>query len=515
MPPAPKEPGWRRHAAWLCVALAYVVVFPFFGKLNNPNENVRVWMTRALVEHGTFRIDAVERAWGAVSDRATFEGRHLSTKAPGTSLLGVPVHFVHAKISKLASGQLPSQRATTWGLRVFSVALPLAAFLYAFARAVERETGSPWARDLLVVGLGLGTLMYPYGLMFVGHAQAGALVFGAYLAMRKARDDGRPGRWLGLAGALAGLAVLFEYQVLVAVAVVSVFVVMAHRRRAAFYFLGALGPAVLLGAVHTATFGAPWAFPYAHVDDPLFRLYHSQGVLFGFGRPHAQVLVDAFFTAEYGLFVFSPFLAVGLGAAVVGAVKDARADFLLVSIVVVAMALFLSGMSNWRAGWCAAGPRYIASVAPFLAWALAMSWQRFWQHHPWPAAALAGLVGASVFSCAIAGAHFPHYPLQFDNPIFQASLPLLREGFVPYSLGTAIGLRGLASLLPWVFLVVGAVLFALPRSGSLRIAGALGVAALFVTMTAALGRAPEIEREQALTFMRAIWEPPAGPHGTF
>src|SRR5262249_18675344 len=64
----------RRHAAWLTVTAAYLVVFPYFEGLGNPNENVRVWMTRAVVVHGALALDAVEGEWGRVSDRASFGG---------------------------------------------------------------------------------------------------------------------------------------------------------------------------------------------------------------------------------------------------------------------------------------------------------------------------------------------------------------------------------------------------------------------------------------------------------
>src|SRR6185369_3904326 len=113
-----------------------LLVFPYFERLNNPNENVRIWMTRAIAAHGTLAIDAVEREWGEVSDRATDGHHHYAAKAPGTSLLGVPVAFVHDELA----GAAPSRRATTWALRVFSVVLPLGFFLLMFARAVERET---------------------------------------------------------------------------------------------------------------------------------------------------------------------------------------------------------------------------------------------------------------------------------------------------------------------------------------------------------------------------------------
>ncbi len=60
----------RRYLAPALVGLAYLVVFPYFERLGTPNESVRVWATRAIVAHGTFAIDAVEREWGPVQDRA-------------------------------------------------------------------------------------------------------------------------------------------------------------------------------------------------------------------------------------------------------------------------------------------------------------------------------------------------------------------------------------------------------------------------------------------------------------
>jgi hypothetical protein len=486
----PPETPLRRHLVWALVALAYVVVFPYFPRLNNPNENVRIWMTRAIVAHGTFAIDAVEREWGEVSDRATDGVRRFSGKAPGTSLLGVPFHFVHHKLA----GGAPSQRTTTWVLRFFTVALPLAAFFFLFARAVERQTESPVARDLLVLGLGLGTMMYPYGLGFVGHAQAAALLFGGYLALPR-----RP----VLAGALVGLAVVFEYQALFAAVAVAGFAAFTLRRRTLRFVLGAVGPAVLLAAYHTALFGRPWEIPLGHSDDPIFRLYHQQGVL-GFAVPRAAVLGKSLFGLDYGLFVWSPFLLLGvLGAAAGLPVPERRADRVLILAVTALMLLFLSGMANWRGGWCAGGPRYVAVVVPFLVWAVALGWRR-WSGRALPL--VGGLVLASVVTCGLAGAHFPHFPLQFDDPLFDLTLPLLGQGLAPYGLGTLVGLHGLVSYLPLAALFVGAAGVALAPLGR-RVALSIALAGvLFGALGLANGRSTDDERH-AVDVVRQVWEP--------
>ena len=61
----------RDATEWRLFALLLVAsgwLFVYFDKLNNPNELVRVYMARALLEHGTYAIG--ERRWqgGAFRD---------------------------------------------------------------------------------------------------------------------------------------------------------------------------------------------------------------------------------------------------------------------------------------------------------------------------------------------------------------------------------------------------------------------------------------------------------------
>ncbi len=249
------EPLLSRHAAWLLVTLAYLYVFPYFERINNPNENVRVWATRAIVEHHVLNIDQLSREWGYVNDKAT-TGAHLySSKAPGTTFLGVPVLFAETYLHRLTGLAPPTKRQTTLWLRVFSVELPMSLFFFFFARYVERVTRSPVARDLLVVGLGLGTLLYSYGVMFVGHAQAAALAFGGYMLLSGvfaapndewsssssdalATDHAASNEQLGWAGFLIAMSVVFEYQALLVCATLTVYAVARYRRRAVFFLAG-------------------------------------------------------------------------------------------------------------------------------------------------------------------------------------------------------------------------------------------------------------------------------------
>lgn len=528
MPPPsqPDAPPWRRHLAWLLVALAYLYVFPYYERINNPNENARVWATRAIVEHHVLNIDAVEREWGWVNDKAKNLRHVYSGKAPGASFLGVPVLWAHTKLRHALGWGSPAKKETTFWLRLFVVKLPICVFLLFFARHVERVTRSPAARDLLVVGLGLGTLLYPYGVIFVGHALAAAAAFGCYMLLADEREErldeqggARPWGW-GLfgAGALAGLTVVFEYQAALVAAALAVYAVYVHRRRTAAFFAGAVPPAVALGAYHTVLFGRPWRFPFGNVENEVFARTAHAGGFHGLALPKPAAFGSFLFSADYGLFVFSPLLAAGAVAALVLAVRGPRRrDGLLVAAVCVLMFLFLAGMANWRAGWCV-GPRYIATVAPFLVLALARTWPWI-GGRLWASALVAGLVIPSVFLNVLSGAMYPHYPEQLDNPVFDLALPLLGDGYVPYGAGRLLGLRGLASLAPLGALLLAALSLGAggdglrPRRWVTHAALAAAVALLFLLPLSAYGRKPRPAEAAAVEFVRSTWQPPPRPPG--
>jgi hypothetical protein len=502
---------WARHAVWLFVSLCLLSVFPYYQQVNNPNENARIWMTRAIVDHHELQINRVCAEWGYVNDKAVVAGRLYSGKAPGTSFVGVPVYFVAKQIARLAGvAQLP-KRALTYWLRFFGVGVPIAVFLFFFARWVERVTDAPEARDLLVAGLGLGTMLYPYGVIFVGHALAAALAFSGFMLLERERPgEARAGR-LAWAGALVGLSVVFEYQVVFAAVPIAAYAFARHRRGVLPFLLGALPPAVALGAYQTALFGRPWETPFSHLENPAWGLLHNKARLLGMRLPSREALGATLFSVSLGLFVFSPFLLVGVAAAVWLAARGPRAEGITVLAVFALMVFFLTSVPNWHAGWCV-GPRYIAVVAPFLAGALALAWRSAPSRFAL-SMVVAGLVIPSVLLNVISGAVYPHFPEVFDNPVFDLIFPLLGDGYRPYGLGWLLGLRGSAAMLPLGAFVVVAVAPGLagpdptPRRWAMHAGGALVIAAAFLLPLSSYGRPPRAEEASAAAFVRATWEP--------
>ena len=99
-PRAPTTPYGRTALSLLLLAVLYLWVFPFHDVVRNPNENVRVYMTVAIVDDRTFAINRIEGAWGYVNDKAVRLGRLYSSKAPGTSYLGVPFYWALTKLTR-------------------------------------------------------------------------------------------------------------------------------------------------------------------------------------------------------------------------------------------------------------------------------------------------------------------------------------------------------------------------------------------------------------------------------
>ncbi len=83
--------AWAGPASILVVLAIYS--FPLAGRVpaRNPNELSRIELAAALATRGSVAIDEVAEVWGRPQDISIREGRTYSDKAPGLSLLSVPV----------------------------------------------------------------------------------------------------------------------------------------------------------------------------------------------------------------------------------------------------------------------------------------------------------------------------------------------------------------------------------------------------------------------------------------
>lgn len=308
------------------LALLYLWVFPYHAQVNNPNENVRVYMTVAIVDDGTFAINRVEREWGYVNDksvratplleaardrridpevlrglapddaiararagRATPEDAArtvsllYSSKAPGTSYMGVPAYWLltrltgrsyHALTPAQARAHHPpplDRTVIVYVLRLWSNVLPALVFAWFWHRFLGRRTRSPALREAVFFSTMAGSLLFAYSEVFASHAHNAFCAMGALMAVATVRERDAAARETGAmaptsagllytAGLLGAAVTLFEYPAALATGCIALF--------------------ILATAVEKRVWGAFLAMPFVVVGLKLFLAGHRALALF-------------------------------------------------------------------------------------------------------------------------------------------------------------------------------------------------------------------------------------------
>jgi|GEM_PF-1212747 len=514
----------RTVLAVCAVVAAVMVSSPLHDPLNNPNEGVRVFTVKALVEQRTLAINDVTRAWGFIDDKAVRGGRLYQSKAPLVSLLAAGAYaVVHPFTGDLSRPALTRLCRLSGGL--LPVALLLAVTWWALRQRRRPADGArsddddntDGARDhevvvdLVMAGLVLGTGVLASLQVFSGHALA-AVAPAVVLAL--ARLPGRT--WHSVVAAMAlSAAATAEYPAALCLPLLWLVVRRAPDRRRAIIAAIVAGVVVALPTLiaHHAMWGAPWRTGYSFLENPQYQPL-VRGTFFGIGLPSPSVLVTTLVSPELGLFFFSPFLLLGLlwlgqarrpvSPATAGGVD--RVDVVVVVAVVTAFMLFIAGFRGWRGGW-SVGPRYILEVAGVLAVCTVDGVGVLPRR--WRLPLLMTLVAVSVLHSGLAGAFFPHLPDVLRAPVGELLLPLIARGFCPDSVPLWLG----ASASVGAFVVAGVVLAApvIVCLAHRRFAAALAVVVLVpvawletATVSVSAVRAKEVRR------VTDNWRPEAG-----
>ena len=465
---------WRQLLVPAALVFLYLYPFPYFSKLRSANEMPRIYLTQEIVDRGTFRLDA---RWSELQLGSTFDvsttpdGHRYSNKAPGTSFLAVPGYLLIKGWHRLVGGE-PSLAEVTRVFRVTAVTIPALLFLCWFFSLTRRFAPDAAPRRTALLAYALGSLAFPYALLFFSHQTAAACAGGAFVcAVRRVRGETR---WPNLTsvgiGLLAALAVVVDYQSVFAALAIAIYLLLRSQRRwpdVALATLGAIPPAAALMFYHQTCFGSPLKTGYSFAVDPA-----CQHGLLGIIGPNLQGLWQALLAPDNGLIVLMPWVLIAIvGGAAIAYDREARArvgaEALLCGIVILAYVLFLGSLAPaiGRAGW-SVGPRYIGVAVPFIGWLAAAGFAAL-DKKPLLRVIGQSLVVVGIVVFVAAAVTYPHWPTSFANPLFDVSFRALRSGMAPHSLGTLIGLRGLASLLPF-FAVIGALVLGLFTAGDRR-----------------------------------------------
>jgi hypothetical protein len=497
---------WRLTVA---VAAIYLYAFPYFPTLRHANELPRIVTSEQLAERATFRLDERLGDLGSLADVATApDGHRYQNKAPGLSMLGALPYWPLDTGFEFASGHRPPLMLVTWLLRVLLATLPTLALVACFPVVAARFAQRPEARDGALIAFALGSMALPLGLLFMSHAIAASLVGLAFAvsvaAVRERRPDER--RAAALAGALLGLAMLCEYQALFGAVLVAAYLVWGVERPARAGLLLASTSAPFLAVLawyHWIAFGSPFHTGYAFSVDPANRV----GVM-GIVGVSRLSLAQLFVRPDNGLLLLSPWVILAAaGAASIARREDARArigrEALLASAIAVVYCAFVAVLEPefGRGGW-SVGPRYIAVAIPFIAWLAAAGLDQCLRHRVLGIGAFS-LVFAGIIVNVLAATTYPHWPVEFQNPLFEVSVRSIREGHAPYSLGTLLGLRGLASLAPLYAGVLALAVAVLARSRS-RLPDALLALAIAAAAVSCCQRLATTPRPQADAMWRYV-----------
>jgi hypothetical protein len=450
---------WRRSNLPIALfALLGLIVIPIYPHAVSPNEYSRWALDVALVDFRTVEVSPVLKATGIpIMDLATKDGRFYTNKAPGGSLLTLPVYAIARAI--VGPPSTATMRATLNAMRIAGATVPaiLAALWLA---AVARRLGCDETRvTTAVTCLLFATPLLAYGLLFFAHALSAFTVFGAWaLLFHKDRN-----RWRELAaGALIGLAVLCEYPnaVPAAALILCAFPIIGGRGILRV-ILGGLPFALILGIYNQAAFGSPFSLSSAHEVDAPIRALAARG-LFGVGLPSPNYLARLLADPSRGLLVVSPVLLMALAG--LGRARRAMPlpAFIALLVIPVVILLTFAGYPNWFGGRTV-GARYLVPALPFLALLIAFAAETIVEKI---------LLGASVAAVAVMSLVFPFIPVGYNAPWYSFSWPLLREGCVVPNLFHLIS-SPLAIAVPFTIVAAALVVSMRPRHLAFALAGAV------------------------------------------
>jgi hypothetical protein len=294
------------------------------------------------------------------------DGRPMNTQSVGPAIAWSPFFAAaHAYVSwEHAQGRTryaadgfapPYRRAAALGTPAYVLA-----GLALLGGAMVRRFGRPGAVALAAAFLATPVVYYTFVVPAMAHGLTFAAAAALLWACLHARAQPSARRWL-LVGLLLGAAALVRWQAAVwALLVVALAVEALQRRRVRLTWLAA-------GAAVSVLVLVPQLLAWRALYGRFLTVPQGPGYM-DWAAPH---LVDVLFSANHGLFAWSPVAWLGLAGLLVGLRRDAPLH--AGALLVCAAAAWVNGSVtdwDWAAG-DAFGARRFDLAVPLLAWGLA------------------------------------------------------------------------------------------------------------------------------------------------
>jgi hypothetical protein len=406
------------------------------------NQNSRMALIMSIVNYHQLNIDPYQRSTG---DKALYNGHYYSDKAVGTAMLGVPVYAVYRELQGFEDY---IDFRNIYPVTVIVVSLPsatLSVLLYQLMRLLVDNRA--WAL-LLSLFYSFGTLAFPFSTMLFGHQTAAFFAFAAFFMLVIARLRSSSAWLLFLAGVLASLAVLMEYQVVVIAAFLFIYAAtfVQPKRRLVLYILGGVPGMALLLAYNFYTVGSPFTLAYSYVSNPEFA--GMQKGFFGITQPRWSAFVKITLGPR-GLLSQSIFLwLLPLGVLQMCRTAQWRRECALCIGVGLVFIIWNSSYYMPLGGWTP-GARFLVPSLPFLIVPLVFLARL---PHPYRLLTKSALLLTGVWSMCL---YFlicttdPQVPQEIVYPVRGYWLPHFVHENLMLNLGMLVfGLRGIESLAP-------------------------------------------------------------------
>ncbi|MDE3155296.1 MAG: hypothetical protein KGN76_09340 [Acidobacteriota bacterium] len=467
------------------LAVALLASYAYFYQAGGWNQNSRFALIDAITETGSLQIDPFHHHTG---DLAVWQGHYYSDKAPGDALAAVPAVWATGLALRAAGVDPGSYRGET--TRSYVATVVTAGLGILLAAGAIWWLGLEWGAGdggaiFAALAFGLATPAWCYATLMFGHSLAAgglAVALAAAVALRRADTPRAQIRCALLVGLAAGWATVTEFPAAVPAAVLALLALWeawprggaARRRVFVAVTAGALACAAVLLAYNRAAFGSAFHIGYESEQ----RFPGMQEGFFGITTPDHYALNQILFGQYRGLLPIAPILA--LAPVLMGWLwyrrPEARKALVAGALIVVYYVLLNASYQYWDGGW-AFGPRHLVPALPFLCLGFALAWRDGGRFGRALLAALF-LYGAAVSLVAVSTT--PQPPADYRKPLTQLLLPAFLHGelginhqsflvsaepaplldrsvkYWAWNVGQLAGLPGLASLLPLLFVWIGA-----------------------------------------------------------
>jgi hypothetical protein len=365
--------GTKKEAFFVFLLLAFTYVYFYHDPGWNGND--RLGLTFAIVEEGRLTIDSFHNREGTfTNDKAFYNGHYYSSKAIGSSLIAVFFYFPLYQLENLLDVKFSVQELK-YLLTILSIGVPSAiagSLIYVLCKQV---TGDRFRSYVFTIAINLGTMIFPFSVIFFGHQLVGTFLFGAFFLIFQLKIDLAHHRksLIFLVGLLLGFALITEYPIAPIVLVLTIYYfnvvftkgVINRNSAVIMPALGACIPIAILLAYNTAAFGNPISTGYTYPADPWFQQEQSQGIA-GIGWPNPKAMFFMTIHPAFGLLWQSPVLIMSL----VGMWRMLRKSIYRVEALISLTAFLLlliiySGFPFWWGGWTF-GPRYLVPMLTFM-----------------------------------------------------------------------------------------------------------------------------------------------------